>query len=169
MLIVVTLLVVIFISVNNIAYTCDPDPYNETLVVAPGSYLEASSDQGTDWSPSDTKGQMTFNEGTCQYEKIVLGLPVNTNYEWKVAFNGTWSGNKGCNNDNNCGFNSGSSGAVRLIYNPYNDQLTTSPISSNLTTTTPGTSTSTVPSKCGDGKCVPTKTHKTCPQDCPTV
>jgi hypothetical protein len=168
MLLIGIILVVAFISLNNIAYACDPNPRQGMLVVAPGSYLADSSDHGTNWSPSDAKGQMTFNQATCRYEKTVLGLPLNTHYEWKVAFNGHWGGDKGCNNNNNCQFNSGSSGAVLLIYNPYNDQLTTSPISGNTTTTT-STSTTTAPSKCGDGKCVPPKTHKTCPQDCPDV
>jgi hypothetical protein len=111
---------------------------------------------------------MKFDQSTCLYSKTVLGLPLNTHYEWKVAFNGHWGGDKGCDNNNNCPFNSNSSGAVLLMYNPYNDQLTSMPISSNTTTIAP-TSTTTVPSHCGDGKCVPPKTHKTCPQDCPAI
>lgn len=167
--------VVVVVSLNNIIYACDTDPHQGSLLVAAGSFLADSSDHGTNWSPADTKGQMTFNQKTCEYEKVTQGLPINTHYEWKVAFNGKWGGDKGCDNNNNCEFNSGSSGALLLIYNPYNDQLTTTPISGNTTTTTStstattttGTSTSTAPSKCGDGKCVPPKTHKTCPQDCP--
>jgi hypothetical protein len=148
MLLVGTILVVALISLNNIAYACDPDPHQGSLVDAPGSYLADSSDHGTNWSPSDTKGQMTFNQATCRYEKIVLGLPLNTHYEWKVAFNGHWGGDKGCDNNNNCQFNSSSSGAVLLIYNPYNDQLSTIPISGNTTTTT-STSTTTATTTTG--------------------
>lgn len=182
MLLLGTLFVVTFISLNNLVYACNPDPHQGSLVTAPGSYLAECSDHGQNWSPSDTKGQMAFNQQSCQYEKIAQAMPAGTDYEWKVAFNGQWGGNKGCNSDNNCKFNSGSSGAVLLSYSPYNDQLTATPISGNITTTTAtstttgttqstttGPTTTTVPSHCGDGKCVPPKTHITCPQDCPDV
>ena len=168
------LLVLVLIVLNSIIDACDPNPRQGALVIAPGSYLADSSDNGTNWSPTDTKGQMTFNPTTCEYEKSVFGLPSNTHYEWKVAFNGSWAGNKGCDNNNNCPFNSGATGAVLLSYNPYNDQLTTSAIT-NVTTTT-GSSTTTTsmgpttkPPNCGDGKCTPPKTHQTCPEDCPDI
>ncbi|CAF4618575.1 unnamed protein product, partial [Rotaria socialis] len=74
------LCIVVFISLNSIIYACDKDPNEGASVVAVGSFLAASSDQGDDWSPAETKGQMKFNQGTCRYEKIVQGLPVNTNY-----------------------------------------------------------------------------------------
>src|ERR1700721_2781986 len=134
MLFLGTLIVVAFISLHDIAYACDPDPH-----------------QGVNWSPSETKGQMTFNQATCQYEKKVQGLRTNTNYEWKVAFNGNWGGDKGCNNGNNCQFNSGSSGVVLLIYNPYTVQLTTSSGGGGDPTVTPVVSTSTISSStCSD-------------------
>jgi hypothetical protein len=141
MLIIDILVVVTLISLNNIVYACNPDPRQGSLVVAPGSYLSDSSDHGTNWDPADTKGQMKFDQSTCEYEKIVLGLPLNTHYEWKVAFNGHWGGDKGCNNNNNCVFNSSSSGDVLLIYDPYNDQLRSTPLSGNITTTTSGSTT----------------------------
>ncbi|CAF2112062.1 unnamed protein product [Rotaria magnacalcarata] len=134
---------------ENIIYACDKDPNEGALVVAAGSFLAASSDQGVNWSPSETKGQMKFNQGTCRYEKIVQGLPVNTNYEWKVAFNGNWGGDKGCIGGTNCQFNSGSSGVVLLIYNSYSGQLTTSPLTSGETTS-PGASTSTAVPTCSN-------------------
>ncbi|CAF3289476.1 unnamed protein product, partial [Rotaria socialis] len=97
------------------------------------------------WSPAETKGQMKFNQGTCRYEKIVQGLPVNTNYEWKVAFNGDWVGDKGCIGSSNCQFNSGSSGVVLLIYNSYNGELTTRPLTSAETTTLDAPTSTAVP------------------------
>jgi hypothetical protein len=133
-------------SLNKIVYTCNTDPHQGVLVVAAGSFLSAGSEQGVNWSPSIIKGQMTFNQATCQYEKAIQGLPTNTNYEWKVAINGNWAGDKGCNGGGNCQFNSGSTGAVLLIYNPFNGQLTTSPFS-NGQTTAPGATTS-KPSTC---------------------
>ncbi|CAF4073790.1 unnamed protein product, partial [Adineta steineri] len=90
-----TVLVVAFIYFSKIAYGCDKDPHQGVLVIAAGSFLSASSEQGVNWSPSEVKGQMTFNQGTCQYEKVIEGLPTNTNYDWKVAFNGNWGGDKG--------------------------------------------------------------------------
>jgi len=142
-------LVVAFICLHNIVYGCDTDPHQGVLVVAAGSFLSVSSEQGVNWSPTETKGQMTLNQITCRYEKSIQGLPTNTNYEWKVAFGGKWGGDKGCNGGGNCQFNSGSSGAVLLIYNPYNGQLTTSPLSSDQTTA-PGASTSAPPSTCSN-------------------
>ena len=149
MLFLSTLFIVAFASLHNSIHACDRDPHQGALVVAVGTFLSASSEQGVDWLPSETKGQMTFNQATCQYEKIVLGLPANTNYEWKVAFNGNWGGDKGCNGGGNCQFNSGSSGAVLLIYNPFNGQLTTSSHSGGQTTA-PGSTTSAPPSACSN-------------------
>ncbi|CAF4628781.1 unnamed protein product, partial [Rotaria sp. Silwood2] len=60
-------------------------------------------------------------------------LLINTNYQWKVAFNGNWSGDKGCNGGANCHFNSGSTGAVLLVYNPFSRGLTTASIDSSQT------------------------------------
>ncbi|CAM4986558.1 unnamed protein product, partial [Rotaria socialis] len=139
------LCIVVFISLNSIIYACDKDPNEGASVVAVGSFLAASSDQGDDWSPAETKGQMKFNQGTCRYEKIVQGLPVNTNYEWKVAFNGDWVGDKGCIGSSNCQFNSGSSGVVLLIYNSYNGELTTRPLTSAETTTLDAPTSTAVP------------------------
>jgi hypothetical protein len=138
----------VVVSINNIVYACNVDPHQGILVIAAGSFLSASNDQGVNWSPTETKGQMTFNQVTCQYQKSIQGLPVNTNYEWKVASNGNWGGGKGCNGGANCQFNSGSTGAVLLIYNPFSGQLTTSPINSGQTTI-PGASTS-APSTCSN-------------------
>jgi hypothetical protein len=135
------------------------------LVVSAGSFLPDSSEQGVNWSSSETKGQMTFNQATCRYEKTVQGLPTNKNYEWKVAFNGKWGGNKGCNNGGNCLFNSDSSGAVLLIYNPYNEQLTTSPLNGDQTVT-PSISTSALSAVCNDGKCEDGESCESCPSDC---
>lgn len=179
-----SLVFVVFVSLHTIVYGCNPDPHQGTLVTAPGSYLADSSDHGTNWAPGDVKCQMNFDQQTCQYEKIVLGLPKNTDYAWKVAFNGRWGGDKGCNGGQNCPFNSNTSGNVLLIYNPYNDQLSSIPLGDNITTTTarptttttPGQTTTTTtaqttgttaPGHCGDGKCLPPETHATCPQDCP--
>ncbi|CAF1157066.1 unnamed protein product [Adineta steineri] len=145
-----TVLVVAFIYFSKIAYGCDKDPHQGVLVIAAGSFLSASSEQGVNWSPSEIKGQMTFNQGTCQYEKVIEGLPTNTNYDWKVAFNGNWGGDKGCNNGGNCQFNSGSSGAVLLIYNPYTGQLTTSPLSSGQTINPSVTTTAPPPTTCSN-------------------
>ncbi|CAF1243539.1 unnamed protein product [Rotaria sordida] len=92
---------------------------------------------------------MTFNQATCRYEKAVHGLPANMNYEWKVAFNGKWGGDKGCNNGGNCQFNSGSSGTILLIYNPFNGQLATSSLSSDQTTV-PGSVSTSAPSTCSN-------------------
>ncbi|CAF1049176.1 unnamed protein product [Rotaria sp. Silwood1] len=139
-------LLVTIVSLNNIVYACDKDPHQGVLVVAAGSFLSASNEQGINWSPSEIKGQMTFNSVTCRYEKAVDKLPTNTNYEWKVAFNGNWGGDKGCNGGANCQFNSGSTGAVLLIYNPFSGQLTGTSTSSSQTTS-PGGSTS-APSTC---------------------
>jgi hypothetical protein len=140
--------VLLVLSLYSIVHACDKDPHQSVLVVAAGTFLSASSEQGVNWSPSETKGQMTFNSATCQYEKSIQGLPSNTNYEWKVAFSGKWGGEKGCNNGGNCQFNSGSTGAVLLIYNPFNGQLTTSPLNSGQTSA-PGASTS-APSTCSN-------------------
>ena len=130
---------------------CSGGPHQGILVVAAGSFLSASSDQGVNWSPAEIKGQMVFNQITCQYEKTVRGLPVNTNYEWKVALNGKWGGDRGCNGGGNCQFNSGLTGAVLLIYNPFNAQLT-STAGNDGQTVAPGLSTSTspVPSTCSN-------------------
>ncbi|CAF2884515.1 unnamed protein product [Rotaria sp. Silwood2] len=141
MLLLGTLFIVVLSSLNSIVYACNRDPHEGVLVVAAGNFLSASSDQGVNWSPAERKGQMTFNSATCRYEKITRGLPTNTNFEWKVAFNGNWGGNIGCNNGANCFFNSGSSGVVLLIYDPFDGKLTTSPF--NDQTTVPGGSTST--------------------------
>jgi hypothetical protein len=149
MLFVSTLLVITCVSLNHFVHACDPDPHQGILVVAAGSFLSASTDQGVNWLPTETKGQMTFNQATCRYEKSVQGLPTNTNYEWKVAFDGKWSGYKGCNGGANCQFNSGTSGAILLIYNPYNSQLTTTPLS-NGQTTVPGATTTASPSTCSN-------------------
>ncbi|CAF4291459.1 unnamed protein product, partial [Rotaria sordida] len=113
---------------------CDKDPHQGVLVVAVGSFLPASNEQGVNWPPSETKSQMTFNPVTCRYETVINRLSTNTSYEWKVAFNGNWGGDKGCNGGTNCQFNSGSTGAVLLIYNPFSGQLTTISISSSETT-----------------------------------
>jgi hypothetical protein len=158
-----TFLIVAFISIIS---TCEQDPHQGVLVVAAGSFFVDSSEHGINWSPAETKGQMTFNEVTCRYEKIVQRLPTNINYEWKVAFNGKWGDDKGCNNNGNCQFNSGSSGAVLLIYNPYTAQLTTSPLNGDQTTT-PSSSISISAAICGDGICESNETHQICPQDCP--
>ncbi|CAF3996674.1 unnamed protein product [Rotaria sordida] len=141
-------LLVIVVSLNNIVYACDKDPHQGVLVVAVGSFLPASNEQGVNWSPSETKGQMTFNPVTCRYETVINRLLTNTSYEWKVAFNGNWGGDKGCNGGTNCQFNSGSTGAVLLIYNPFSGQLTTISISSSETTA-PDASTS-APSVCSN-------------------
>ena len=139
---------VVITSLGGIVYTYSTDPHQGVLVIAAGSFLAASTEQGVNWSPSETKGQMTFNQATCQYEKSIQGLPTNTNYEWKVAFSGKWGAYKGCNGGGNCQFNSGSTGAVLLVYNPFNSQLTTNPLSSSQTTA-PGASTS-KPSTCSN-------------------
>ncbi|CAF1558593.1 unnamed protein product [Rotaria sordida] len=91
---------------------------------------------------------MTFNSVTCRYETVINRLPTNTSYEWKVAYNENWGGDQGCNGDANCQFNSGSAGAVLLIYNPFSGQLTTISISSSETTA-PVVSTS-APSVCSN-------------------
>ena len=135
-----TLLFVVVVSLADLAFACDRDPHQGVLVVAAGTFLADSSEQGVNWAPADAKGQMTFNTGSCQYEKSIEGLPANTNYQWKVAFNGKWGGDKGCNGGGNCQFSSGSSGAVLLIYNPFNGQLSTSSLNSGQTTA-PGAST----------------------------
>ena len=133
---------------NHGVSACDKDPHQGVLVVAAGTFLADSSEQGVNWAPADTKGQMTFNAVSCQYEKVIQGLPTNTVYQWKVALNGRWGSDKGCNGGGNCQFNSGTTGAVLLIYNPFNSQLTTSPISSDQTTI-PSASTS-APPKCSN-------------------
>ena len=136
-----SILLTLCVSVGHFVLACDRDPHLGTLVVAAGSFLAASSGGGTNWAPADTKGQMSFNWGTCQYEKEIQGLPPNTNYEWKVALNGRWGGDKGCNGGGNCQFNSGSTGAVLLIYNPFNSQLSANQLTSSQTSA-PGASTS---------------------------
>lgn len=148
MLLLSPLVVVALTFLSSVVYACN-NPHEGVLVVAAGSFLSVSSDQGVDWSPSDLKGQMTFNQAACQYEKLVQGLPLNKDFDWKVAFNGKWGGDKGCNGGANCRFNSGSSGVVLLIYNPSTSQLTTSALTSNQTTTA-GPSTSTAAPTCSN-------------------
>ncbi|CAF3096364.1 unnamed protein product, partial [Rotaria sp. Silwood2] len=58
-------LLVIVVSFNNIVYACDKNSNQDALVVAVGSFLSASNEQGINWSPSEIKGQMTFNTVPC--------------------------------------------------------------------------------------------------------
>ncbi|CAF3812638.1 unnamed protein product [Rotaria sordida] len=119
---------------------------------------------------------MSFNTESCQYEKRVTGLPINTGYEWKVAFNGQWGGDKGCNGGANCYFNSGSTGIVILIYDPYNSQLSSQAISAicgNNACETGETCRNCLndcgqcpPAVCGDGKCENDETCSSCIIDC---
>ncbi len=60
------LLVVSFISLHRIISGCDQG----VLVIAVESFLADRSEHGINWSPAETKGQMTFNEATCRYKKI---------------------------------------------------------------------------------------------------
>jgi hypothetical protein len=135
-------LIVAVITLGDVVLACNNDPHQGVLVVAVGSFLSDSSEQGINWSPSEIKGQMKFNTDTCQYEKSLQGLPLNKIYDWKVAFNGKWGGDKGCNGGGNCQYSSGSTGAVLLIYNPFNGQLSTRPLSSTDQTSAPSSSTS---------------------------
>ncbi|CAF1006803.1 unnamed protein product, partial [Didymodactylos carnosus] len=131
------------------AYGCSPDPNSGSIVIAAGSFL--SDIGGTNWDPAELKGQLLFNSVTCFYEKQVA-LPPNKNYDWKVAFNSQWSGDKGCGNGGNCQFNSGPTGGILLKYNPYNAQLSTE-VAVILT-------------DCGNAVCGEGETCANCAEDC---
>lgn len=135
-----SVLLALCLCIGHTVFACNQDPHVGVLVTAPGSYQADSSDGGANWGPGDTKVQMSFSFATCQYEKQVQGLPLNRDYDWKVAFNGKWGGDKGCNSGGNCRFNSGAAGAVLLIYNPFNSQLSYKELTSDQTTA-PGAST----------------------------
>ena len=51
------LAVIAIIVQTHITLGCDRNPHDGVLVVAAGNFLGDSSEQGTNWSPSETKGQ----------------------------------------------------------------------------------------------------------------